>query len=73
MITNRLRIPLAPAEGWWTLVLVAFMTVTAAWAIDDAAWVLGRGDWTDFLAWAATSTPTLSALRPAAALNSSSR
>ena len=50
---NRLRIPLAPAEGWWTLVLVAFMTVTAAWAIDDAAWVLGRGDWTDFLAWAA--------------------
>ncbi len=53
MITNRLRIPFAPAEGWLTLVLVAFMTVTAAWAIDDAAWVLGRGDWTDFLAWAA--------------------
>ena len=53
MITNRLRIPLAPAEGWLTLVLVALMTVTAAWAIDDAAWVLGRGDWTDFLAWTA--------------------
>ena len=53
MITNRLRIPWSPAEGWWTLVLVAFMTVTAAWAIDDAAWVLGRGDWTDFLTTAA--------------------
>jgi transglutaminase-like putative cysteine protease len=50
---NRLRVPLAPSEGWLTLFLVAFMTVTAAWSIDDAAWVLGRGEWTDFLPWTA--------------------
>ena len=50
---NRLRIPLAPAEGWLSVFLVAVMTVTAAWSIDDAGWVLGRTDWTDFLTWAA--------------------
>ena len=53
---NRLKdwgFPLAPAEGWLTLALVAFMTVSAAWAVDDAAWVLGRAEWTDFLAWTA--------------------
>ena len=47
------RIPFAPAEGWLSLFLVMLMTVTAAWSIDDAGWVLGRGDWTDFLALAA--------------------
>jgi transglutaminase-like putative cysteine protease len=50
---NRLRVPLAPTEGWLTVLFVAVMAVTAAWSIDDAGWVLGRGDWTDFLAWAA--------------------
>ena len=47
---SRVRIPLAPAEGWLSLVLVTFMTVVAAWSIDDAGWVLGRDDWTNFLA-----------------------
>jgi transglutaminase-like putative cysteine protease len=46
-------IRLAPAEGWVSVLLVVLMTVTAAWSIDDAGWVLGRGDWTDFLALAA--------------------
>jgi transglutaminase-like putative cysteine protease len=48
-VITRPRIRLAPAEGWLNVLLVAFMTVTAAWSIDDAGWVLGRGDWTDFL------------------------
>jgi transglutaminase-like putative cysteine protease len=43
----------APAEGWLSLVLVALMAVTVAWSLDDAGLVLGRVDWTDFLAWAA--------------------
>jgi transglutaminase-like putative cysteine protease len=47
------RIPLAPEEGWLSLGLVAVMAVTAAWSIDDAGWVLGRGDLTNFLPWAA--------------------
>jgi transglutaminase-like putative cysteine protease len=50
MIERLRRRPLAPAEGWISLLLVAAMMVTAAWSIDDAGWVLGRGDWTDFLA-----------------------
>lgn len=48
---NRLRIPLVPEEGWLTLGLVAVMSLTAAWSIDDAGWVLGQGDLTDFLPW----------------------
>lgn len=40
---------LGPEEGWLSLALIAVMTVSAAWAIDDAGWVLGRGDLTNFL------------------------
>jgi hypothetical protein len=47
------QIPLAPEEGWLSLVLVAVMSLSAAWAIDDAGWVLGQGDLTNFLPWAA--------------------
>ena len=47
------QIPLAPEEGWLSLVLVAVMTLAAAWAIDDAGWVLGQGDLTNFLPWTA--------------------
>jgi transglutaminase-like putative cysteine protease len=47
------RLPLAPAEGWLTLAFVALMALTVAWSFDDAAWVLGRGDWGDFYTWAA--------------------
>ncbi len=43
------RVPRRPAEGWITLVLVLLLTVTIAWSIDDAAWVLGRDAYTDFL------------------------
>ena len=46
-------IPLAPEEGWLCLGLVAVMAVSAAWSIDDAGWVLGRGELTNFLPWAA--------------------
>jgi len=51
--TDRPRLLSPPAEGWASLCLVAFMAVVVAWSLDDAALVLGRRDWTDFLAWAA--------------------
>ena len=47
------RTKLAPEEGWASVALVGVMVVTMAWSIDDAGWVLGRSEWTDFLAWAA--------------------
>ncbi len=52
---NLRRLPLAPEEGWLSVALVTVMAVSAAWAIDDAGWVLGRSDWTDFLVWAAVA------------------
>lgn len=50
---KRLNLPLAPEEGWLSLILVAGMSVTMAWSIDDAGWVLGQGEWTNFLPLAA--------------------
>jgi transglutaminase-like putative cysteine protease len=47
------RRQLAPEEGWASVALVAVMAVTMAWSIDDAGWVLGRSEWTDFLPGAA--------------------
>ncbi len=44
---------LQPAEGWSSLAFVSVMTLTMAWSIDDARWVLGRDPYTDFLAYAA--------------------
>ena len=44
------RVPKAPAEGWLSLLCVFVLTMTVAWSIDDAAWVLGRDHFTDFLA-----------------------
>lgn len=38
-----------PAEGWVTLFLVASLALIVAWAIDDPAWVFGRGALTDCL------------------------
>jgi hypothetical protein len=38
-----------PAEGWISLLLVAVMTLTIAWSMDDAKWVLGRDHFLDFL------------------------
>lgn len=49
----RSRVALAPPEGWLSVVLVAVMAVTVGWSLDDAALVLGRREWTDFLPWAA--------------------
>ena len=50
---NGRKIPLAPAEGWATLMLVTVMCVVLALAIDDARWVLGRTEYLDMLVFAA--------------------
>jgi transglutaminase-like putative cysteine protease len=47
------RTRLSPEEGWASVALVALMAMTMAWSIDDAGWVLGRSEWTNFLPWAA--------------------
>ena len=44
------RLPKAPVEGWISLVGILVLTLTLAWSIDDAAWVLGRDNFLDFLA-----------------------
>jgi transglutaminase-like putative cysteine protease len=49
----RRRFPLAPAEGWVTLGLVLLLSLTLAWSLDDARWVLGRETYLDFLPLAA--------------------
>jgi transglutaminase-like putative cysteine protease len=38
-----------PEEGWLALALVAAMALTLAWAVDDPAWVNGKGELTDVL------------------------
>ena len=43
------RLPLAPVEGWVTLGLVFLLSMTLAWSLDDARWVLGRETYLDFL------------------------
>ncbi|MHB8399078.1 MAG: transglutaminase TgpA family protein [Candidatus Limnocylindrales bacterium] len=47
------RLPLAPAEGWATIFLIAVLAVAVGTSIADARWVLGRGDLTGFLPLAA--------------------
>jgi transglutaminase-like putative cysteine protease len=47
------RLPLAPVEGWATLGLVFLLSLTLAWSLDDARWVLGRETYLDFLVLAA--------------------
>jgi transglutaminase-like putative cysteine protease len=46
---SRARVPVAPAEGWSTLVLVLVLCLTLALSLDDARWVLGRETYLDFL------------------------
>jgi transglutaminase-like putative cysteine protease len=46
---NTRRLPIAPAEGWVTLLLVLVMCVVLALAVDDARWVLGREEYLDML------------------------
>ncbi|MBP1705292.1 MAG: conserved rane protein of unknown function [Chloroflexi bacterium] len=48
----RRSIPLGPAEGWTSLLLLAFMAALIGWSIDDARWVLGDQRLTDFLVMA---------------------
>jgi transglutaminase superfamily protein/transglutaminase TgpA-like protein/uncharacterized protein DUF4129 len=43
------RIPLAPAEGWLTVALVAVLCATMAISIDDVAPILAREDFTNLL------------------------
>jgi transglutaminase-like putative cysteine protease len=50
---RRFRLPAAPEEGWASVILVGFMALMMALAIDDTAWVIGDSDLTDFL-WIAT-------------------
>jgi len=47
------RIPLAPAEGWLTVILTILLVLPIAWSIADARYILGRGDLTAFLPMAA--------------------
>ncbi len=47
------RFVLAPEEGWVTLGLVLLLCLTLAWSVDGAKYVLGRGEYLDFLVYAA--------------------
>lgn len=58
------QLPVAPAQGWLALVLVAAMCASLAWSLDDAILVLGDGDVTDFLFWAALGGVAIGALGP---------
>ena len=51
-VSLRRRIPLAPEEGWLTVLLVILLVMPVAWSIDDARWVLGQRALTSFLPWA---------------------
>ncbi len=53
-----------PASGWLSLVLVVAMSVILALAIDDARVILGHGEWTDMLAWAAIAGALIGSLGP---------
>jgi transglutaminase-like putative cysteine protease len=50
---ERPRVPLRPAEGWLTTLLLLAMPVLLAVAVDGAHWVDGQGRLTDFLPLAA--------------------
>ncbi|HEY7736420.1 MAG TPA: transglutaminase domain-containing protein [Candidatus Limnocylindrales bacterium] len=52
-ILDAFRRAVRPSEGWLSLAFVAFMSLAVAWSIDDAGWVLGQVEYTDFLAPAA--------------------
>jgi transglutaminase-like putative cysteine protease len=51
-VDDERRLPLGPAEGWSSVLLLAVMAALVGWAIDDARWVLGEAKLTDFLPWA---------------------
>ncbi len=43
-----------PEEGWLTVGLLVAMGLAFGWSVDDARWVLGRDNLTDFVPWAVT-------------------
>lgn len=58
------RPPITPAQGWLAFVLVAAMCASLAWSLDDAILVVGDGDVTDFLLWAALGGVVIGVLGP---------
>jgi len=58
------RLPITPAQGWLAFVLVAAMCASLAWSLDDAILVMGDGDVTDFLFWAALGGVVIGAVGP---------
>jgi transglutaminase-like putative cysteine protease len=58
------RLPVAPAGGWLSLVLVVAMCVVLALAIDDARVIVGRSELTDLLVWAAIGGALFGCLGP---------
>ena len=59
------RLPVAPPGGWLSLVLLVAMCVVLALAIDDARVIIGRGELTDMLVWAAIGGALFGSLGPA--------
>ena len=55
---------MAPPGGWLSLALVVLMCVTLGAAIDDARVILGHGEWTDLLVWAAIGGALVGSLGP---------
>ena len=53
MVESVSRLPLPSVQSLVTLALVALMSITVAWSIDDAAWVLGDTTYGDFLVYSA--------------------
>ena len=51
-VDDERRLPLGPAEGWSSVLLLALMAALVGWAIDDSHWVLGNRTLTSFLPWA---------------------
>ena len=45
--------PIAPAEGWLTILLLFFIVLPISWSIQDSRWVLGKRELTEFLPWVA--------------------
>ncbi|HWP63955.1 MAG TPA: transglutaminase domain-containing protein, partial [Candidatus Binatia bacterium] len=43
------RPSLRPAEGWSPVLLLGLAVAVLGWAVDDAAWMFGRGELTDFV------------------------
>jgi transglutaminase-like putative cysteine protease len=61
---RRPPLSIAPAQGWFALILVAALCLSLAWSLDDAVLVLGQGEVTDFLFWTALGGVLAGALGP---------